>query len=114
MTTVPQQFDPVAYKRTTTAQWDSAADRWRAWGPTIEGWLGAATDLMLDLASVSAGSRVLDVAAGAGGQTLAAARRAGADGAVLATSDSAPRVLVRRPVICAHRRPAAMDLPDAG
>ena len=32
---------------------------------------------MLDLAGVAAGARVLDVAAGAGGQTLAAARRVG-------------------------------------
>ena len=48
MTTVPQQFDAVAYKRTTTDQWDSAADRWRAWGPTIEEWLAPATDVMLD------------------------------------------------------------------
>jgi ubiquinone/menaquinone biosynthesis C-methylase UbiE len=47
---------------------------------------------MLDLAGVSAGARVLDVAAGAGGQTLAAARRVGPDGAVLAT-DIAPAIL---------------------
>ncbi|HTI35700.1 MAG TPA: class I SAM-dependent methyltransferase [Miltoncostaea sp.] len=103
MTTVPQQFDPVAYKRTTTDQWDSAADRWRAWGPTIEEWLAPATDVMLDLAGVSAGSRVLDVAAGAGGQTIAAARRAGADGAVLATDIS--------PVILRH---AAEEAAAAG
>jgi SAM-dependent methyltransferase len=92
MTTVPQQFDPFAYMRTTTDKWDSAADRWRAWGPTIERWLAPATELMLDLAGVSAGSRVLDVAAGAGGQTLAAARRAGPGGAVLAT-DISPVIL---------------------
>ena len=103
MTTVPQQFDPVAYKRTTTDQWDSAADRWRAWGPTIEEWLAPATDIMLDLARVSAGSRVLDVAAGAGGQTIAAARRAGAGGAVLATDIS--------PVILRH---AAEEAAAAG
>jgi SAM-dependent methyltransferase len=47
---------------------------------------------MLDLAGVTRGSRVLDVAAGAGGQTLAAARRAGPTGAVLAT-DIAPAIL---------------------
>jgi ubiquinone/menaquinone biosynthesis C-methylase UbiE len=47
---------------------------------------------MLDMAGVRAGSRVLDVAAGAGGQTLAAARRAGPAGSVLAT-DIAPNIL---------------------
>jgi ubiquinone/menaquinone biosynthesis C-methylase UbiE len=44
---------------------------------------------MLDLTGVRAGSRVLDVAAGAGGQTLAAARRAGPAGSVLATDIAA-------------------------
>jgi protein-L-isoaspartate O-methyltransferase len=52
-------------------------------GPTLAPWLGEPTELMLDLARE--GSRVLDVAAGAGGQTLAAARRVGPSGAVLAT-----------------------------
>jgi len=47
---------------------------------------------MLDLAQVGSGSHVLDVAAGAGGQTLAAARRAGPEGAVLAT-DISPAIL---------------------
>src|SRR4051812_18350784 len=47
------------------------------------------TEQLLDLAKVGAGSRVLDVAAGAGGQTLQAARRAGPRGAVLATDSSA-------------------------
>jgi SAM-dependent methyltransferase len=61
-------------------------------GPILEQWLGAATDLMLDLADVGQGSRVLDVAAGAGGQTIAAARRVGAGGAVLAT-DISPAIL---------------------
>jgi ubiquinone/menaquinone biosynthesis C-methylase UbiE len=53
-----------------------------------EHWLGAATDLMLDQAGVGPGSRVLDVAAGAGGQTLAAAARSGPEGLVLATDIS--------------------------
>lgn len=43
---------------------------------------------MLDLASIGPGSRVLDVAAGAGGQTIAAARRVGPTGSVLATDIS--------------------------
>jgi SAM-dependent methyltransferase len=47
---------------------------------------------MLDAAGVTQGSAVLDVAAGAGGQTLAAARRVGAAGRVLAT-DISPTIL---------------------
>jgi SAM-dependent methyltransferase len=85
-------FDPELYKKTTRAQWEDAADAWHRWGPTIEEWLGAATARMLDAAGLTAGSAVLDVAAGAGGQTLAAARRVGASGRVLAT-DISPTIL---------------------
>ena len=92
MTTAPPAFDPLAYKTTTRAQWEETADAWHRWGPTLEAWLGEATELMLDLAAVTDGSRVLDVAAGAGGQTLAAARRVGTAGSVLAT-DISPAIL---------------------
>jgi SAM-dependent methyltransferase len=78
-------FDAAAYKRTTWEQWQTAAGAWRRWEPVIDSWLGEATELMLDLAAVGAGARVLDVAAGAGGQSFAAARRVGPDGEVLAT-----------------------------
>ena len=83
-------FDAAKYKTTTRAQWQAAAEAWDRWEPTIEDWLGAATETMLDCARIGTGSRVLDVAAGAGGQTLAAARRVGPTGRVLAT-DIAPR-----------------------
>lgn len=85
-------FDPDRYKDTTRAQWQDAAAAWHAWGPTLESWLGEATELMLDAAGVGTGSRVLDVAAGAGGQSLAAARRVGPTGRVLAT-DLSPAIL---------------------
>jgi SAM-dependent methyltransferase len=85
-------FDPAKFKNTTRAQWQDAAEAWHRWGPTIEDWLGEATEQMLDAAGVTAGSRVLDVAAGAGGQSLAAARRAGPTGYVLAT-DLSPAIL---------------------
>ncbi|HSK97463.1 MAG TPA: methyltransferase domain-containing protein [Euzebyales bacterium] len=85
-------FDPIQYKTTTRQQWEDAAEAWHRWGPTIETWLGPATDAMLDAAGVTAGSDVLDVAAGAGGQTLAAARRAGSNGRVVAT-DISPTIL---------------------
>jgi SAM-dependent methyltransferase len=79
-------FDPALYKETTRSQWDEAAEAWNRWGPFLERWLGEATELMLDLAHVTSSSRVLDIAAGAGGQTIAAARRAAA---VLAADISA-------------------------
>src|SRR4051794_41861256 len=77
MTTATPTFDPVAYKATTRAQWEQAAEAWHRWEPTLEAWLGPATELMLDLAAVTEGSRVLDIAAGGGGPTPAAAPRGG-------------------------------------
>src|SRR5688572_13628010 len=89
MTTEKLQFDPIKYKETTRQQWETAAEAWHRWGPVLAAWLGPATEIMLDMASITTGSRVLDVAAGAGDQTLVAARRAGPSGSVLATDISA-------------------------
>jgi ubiquinone/menaquinone biosynthesis C-methylase UbiE len=51
--------------------------------------MGPATEMMLDLAGIRTGSRVLDVAAGTGDQTVMAAQRVGPTGFVLATDISA-------------------------
>ena len=85
-------LDARKYKEMKREQWQTAADSWHAWGPKLEEWLGPATELMMDMAGVRQGSRVLDVAAGARGQTLRAAIRVGPHGSVLAT-DIAPRLL---------------------
>ena len=85
-------FDAEKYKTTTRQQWEEAAEAWHRWGPLLEDWLGPATERMLDAAGITAGSHVLDVAAGAGGQTLAAAHRAGPTGRVVAT-DISPTIL---------------------
>lgn len=85
-------FDPIKFKTTTRAQWENAAEAWHRWGPFLGKWLGPATERMLDLARLQAGSRVLDLAAGAGEQTLRAARRVGPGGHVLAT-DISPAIL---------------------
>lgn len=85
-------FDQIKFKATTRAQWENAAEAWNRWGPFLGEWLGSATDRMLDLAAVHTGSRVLDVAAGAGEQTRRAAHRVGSAGHVLAT-DISPAIL---------------------
>lgn len=85
-------FDAEKFKQTTRAQWEVAAEAWDRWAPLLARWLGPSTEVMLDLAAVGPGARVLDVAAGAGEQTLAAARRVGASGSVLAT-DISPAIL---------------------
>lgn len=85
-------FDAEEFKNTTRAQWDQAAEAWHRWGPLLNSWLGPATERMFDLAGVQPGSKVLDVAAGAGEQTIAAARSVGPQGSVLAT-DLSPNIL---------------------
>ncbi len=81
-------FDPVKYKNTTRDQWQAAAKAWNDWAPLLHAWLGPATETMLDMAGIGSGSRVLNVAAGAGEETLKIADRVGAAGYVLATDIS--------------------------
>jgi SAM-dependent methyltransferase len=82
-------------------RWDSreVAEAWRERWSMHEAALGAATERMLDLAGVAVGGRVLDVAAGTGEQTLAAARRVGPAGSVLATDVSADMLAVAADVM---------------
>ena len=82
------QFDSVKYKNTTHDQWQSAAEAWFRWSPTLNQWLGKATETMLEMAGISTGHRVLDVAAGAGEQSITTAKKVGATGYVLATDIS--------------------------
>ena len=86
------QFDAVKYKRTTFEQWQAAAEAWYRWSPLLHQWLGNATDKMLEMAAIRSGHRVLDVAAGAGEQSVTAAKRVGPTGYVLAT-DISPDIL---------------------
>ncbi|KIC01288.1 methyltransferase type 11 [Flavobacterium sp. JRM] len=87
MKSIPQ-FDPVKYKNTTREQWQETANAWFRWSPTLNKWLGNATERMLDMSNIKNGDRVLDVAAGAGEQTITAAKRVGKSGYVLATDIS--------------------------
>ena len=92
MTTNPPKFDAIKYKQTTLQQWNTAAEAWHRWAPLLSRWLGPATESMLDMCEINNGCRVLDVAAGAGEQTIAVAKRVGDSGHVLAT-DISPDIL---------------------
>jgi ubiquinone/menaquinone biosynthesis C-methylase UbiE len=70
------------------ADWDERAERWSRMQAQRSEAYGPATEMMLDLADIRTGNRVLDVAAGTGDQTLLAARRVGPSGYVLATDIS--------------------------
>jgi SAM-dependent methyltransferase len=81
-------FDPVAFKATTHRQWNAVAERWNAWGPVLDRWLGPATETLLDMAGVGPGARVLHVAGGSGQDAIQSARRVGPSGHVLSTDFS--------------------------
>ena len=87
-------MDTASTATSLRAEWDAAAAGWDAHGPQIGAWLSRATEAMIGMAGVGPGSQVLDVAAGAGEQTLAIARRVGPTGRVLAT-DLSPQILAR-------------------
>ena len=80
----------------TREQWErkETADWWSAAQARRRQIYGAATEKMLDLAGVQAGSRVLDVAVGTGESTLMAAQRVGGRGYVLATDHSSTMLSV--------------------
>jgi SAM-dependent methyltransferase len=105
-------FDAAQYKITTRAQWEDAAEAWHRWGPRLEAWLGPATEAMLDAAAVAPGARVLDVAAGAGGQSLTAARRVGPIGSVLAT-DISPTILTYAAKVAAEEGVTNLETLEA-
>lgn len=89
----PQSTAQPSANQTTFAS-NAAAESWRAGAASRAIWLGPATGLMLDLAGVSAGKTVVAVAAGTGEEVIAAARRVGPSGWVLATDISAQMLAV--------------------
>ena len=72
--------------------WDKAAEGWNSHAAVIRAWLTEATAAMLAAAGIVPGATVLDIAAGAGDQTLDIARLVGPQGHVLAT-DISPAIL---------------------
>ena len=69
--------------------WELAAPGWAKWEDMFSAGLADATDALLDMAAVEPGMRVLDVACGAGNQTIRAAKRVGPTGKVVASDISA-------------------------
>ncbi|MGE0846259.1 MAG: class I SAM-dependent methyltransferase [Flavobacteriaceae bacterium] len=86
--------DPAADRRIDAArrQWDAAADGWDAHSPMLRAWLATPTRTLFEAAAIAEGQCVLDVAAGAGDQTLMLAERIGPQGRVVATDLSRTQI----------------------
>ena len=83
-----QTIDAVAFRDGQRDQWNTAATGWRKWNEFIDRATGAINNRLVELAGVTPGSRVLDVAAGYGEPSLTAARVVGPEGKVVATDIS--------------------------
>lgn len=101
--------------------WELAAPGWAKWERVFATSLSEATEALMDMADVRQGMRVLDVACGAGSQSIQAARRVGPDGSVVASDISATMLEhVRQNAARAGLRNietlecAAQDLPEHG
>jgi SAM-dependent methyltransferase len=116
-------FDAETFKAATREQWDKHSKGWNDHSAQIGQWLRESTDAMLAMAEIAPGAHVLDVAAGAGDQTLDIAKRVGPAGSVLAT-DLSPAILAfakekARRAGCGNVETQAADgenlnVPDAG
>jgi|RhiMetdeSRZDD1v2_1073273.scaffolds.fasta_scaffold13127_8 ubiquinone/menaquinone biosynthesis C-methylase UbiE len=66
-----------ALKSELRQTWEKAAPGWAKWEHIFSAGLSTATGTLLDAAGIRPGMRVLDLACGAGSQTIEAAKRVG-------------------------------------
>ena len=79
----------TATKSELHSTWEKAAPGWAKWENDFSAGLSAATDTLIDMAGIRTGMRVLDLACGAGNQTIQTARRVGPSGSIVACDISA-------------------------
>ena len=77
------------FKDQARRNWDNAASGWNKHSAAIRQWLAPSTAAMLSMAGVAQGQTVLDLAAGAGDQTLDLAAKVGPTGRIVASDISA-------------------------
>ncbi len=115
-------LDAVEFRDGQRKQWNSAATGWRKWSELIDAGASGISERLVELAGVEQGSRVLDLAAGYGEPSLTAARRAGAEGSVVATDISAEMIAFGRERAAAagleniefvESDAASLDFPEA-
>lgn len=86
------RFDAAAFKEQQRATWDATSHGWAAWRDEFERGAAEVSTLLLDLAGVRAGQRVLDVATGHGDPAVDAAEVVGPGGHVVGV-DISPGML---------------------
>jgi enediyne biosynthesis protein CalE5 len=107
VTSGPSQSDSDQFKIGQRRSWNNAAAGWQEWWKTFENAATVVSDKLVELAGITAGHQILDLATGTGEPALTAAKKiAESKGHVLAT-DISPQMLV-----IAKQRAAALGLQD--
>lgn len=88
MTDSQDDNGPEALRADARRSWEGAAAGWAKWDALIAGWMPPGTEALMEMAGVAPGRRLLDLACGAGSQTLIAAGRVGQAGSVVASDIS--------------------------
>lgn len=99
-------FDPGQYKAELRRDWSIVATGWHQWWETFERGAQSLSDRLMELAHITTGQRVLDVATGIGEPAITAARRVGPTGQITAI-DLSPQMLA-----IAQKRAAALGLQN--
>lgn len=89
-------LSPDQYKMRQRGEWDSVAEGWRKWWPTLEARAHHVSDLLVELAGVQNNHKVLDVATGIGEPAVTAARKVGSGGQVIAADQSPGMLAIAR------------------
>jgi ubiquinone/menaquinone biosynthesis C-methylase UbiE len=84
--------DTNRFRQDQRQSWDSVAAGWQKWWRTFEKGARKISDKLIELAEMTPGSKVLDIATGIGEPAITVATRVGISGHVLAT-DISPQML---------------------
>jgi enediyne biosynthesis protein CalE5 len=71
----PPYFDSVQFKIAQRQRWDSAAPGWKEWWETLETGAKEVSARLIELAEITSGQKILDVATGIGEPAVTAARK---------------------------------------
>jgi SAM-dependent methyltransferase len=91
-----QTVDAAGFRQGQREQWNSAALGWHKWSKMVDEAASGVSARLVELAGIEPGDRVLDVAAGYGEPALAAARKVGVEGSVVATDISGEMIAFGR------------------
>jgi ubiquinone/menaquinone biosynthesis C-methylase UbiE len=102
----PGTFDPIAFKAGQRKGWDDAARGWQEQAHVTDRVWGFINNRLIELARITPGDRVLDLASGIGEPALTVARQVGPSGQVVVT-DLSPSMLA-----IAHERAGRLGLTN--